>query len=521
MPRWTAAATNSPTSCTAGPGATCCDGRGGDDTLDGAAGADTLIGGAGNDLYLVDDVGDSVVEAEDEGIDSVQSWVSMALPDGVENLQLLGSAGGTAVGNALDNRIVGSGGDDRLDGGSGADRLEGGYGTDTYVLRAGGGRDTVDDIPVGSDVAIVEVDAGLRPADVRIEREEEDGHAFLVVSAHDGADALRFVDFGDVPYDLVVRFADGTVWDSTAVRRKQGEIAGTEGGDFLFGRPGADRLLGLGGDDVLRGGAGDDELDGGDGADVLDGEAGADTLRGGPGDDRYLAVGGDDVVVEAPGEGVDTVESASSHALADDVEILVLTGADDVDGTGNDLDNRLVGNAGANRLDGGGGIDATEGGPGDDVHIVDSAADRVVERAGEGIDTVVAAASFALPAEVENLVLAAGAASDGVGNGLANALTGNEWDNRLDGGAGADTMDGGAGDDTYVVDDPGDRVVEAFAAGHRFGAGVDQLRAAGGRRAPDADRRERHRRRPATRRPTSSPATRRRTCSTAAPAPTP
>ena len=448
-----------------GAGGNVLDGRGGDDTLDGAAGADTLIGGAGNDLYLVDDVGDSVVEAEDDGVDSVQSWVSMALPDGVENLQLLGSAGGTAVGNALDNRIVGSGGDDRLDGGSGADRLEGGYGTDTYVLRAGGGRDTVDDIPVGSDVAIVEVDAGLRPADVRIEREEEDGRALLVVSARDGADALRFVDFGDVPYDLVVRFADGTVWDSAAVRRKQGEIAGTEGGDFLFGRPGADRLLGLGGDDVLRGGAGDDELDGGDGADVLDGEAGTDTLRGGPGDDRYLAVGGDDVVVEAPGEGVDTVESASSHSLADEVEILVLTGADDVDGTGNDLGNRLVGNAGANRLDGGGGIDATEGGPGDDVHIVDSAADRVVERAGEGIDTVVAAASFALPAEVENLVLAAGAASDGVGNGLANVLTGNEWGNRLDGGAGADTMDGGAGDDTYVVDDPGDRIVEAFAAG--------------------------------------------------------
>ena len=447
-----------------GNGANTLSGRGGDDTLDGGAGADTLIGGAGDDLYVVDEAGDSVVEAADEGSDSVQSWVSMSLADGVENLQLLGGAGGTAVGNALDNRLVGGSGNDRLDGGGGTDTLEGGIGTDTYVLRAGGGIDTVIDIPVDADLAVVAVDAGLAPADLRIDREEVDGRSALVVSAHDGADALRFVDFGAVPYDLVVRFGDGSLWDSATVQAKIGELRGTEAADLITGGPGADRMFGLGGDDVLRGAAGDDLLDGGDGDDVLDGEAGTDTLQGGRGDDRYLAVAADDHVIEHADEGIDTVETATSHVLASGVESLVFTGLEAVDGTGNEQDNRLTGNAAANTLDGGGGQDVTEGGAGDDTHLVDSAADVVIERDGEGVDTVIAGASFALPAAVEHLVLA-GAAGDGTGNVLDNTVTGNELDNRLDGGPGADSLRGGAGDDTYVVDAAGDRVFEQPGAG--------------------------------------------------------
>jgi hypothetical protein len=281
-----------------GNGAYTLSGRGGDDTLDGGAGADTLIGGAGDDLYVVDEAGDSVVEAADEGSDSVQSWVSMSLADGVENLQLLGGAGGTAVGNALDNRLVGGSGNDRLDGGGGTDTLEGGIGTDTYVLRAGGGIDTVIDIPVDADLAVVAVDAGLAPADLRIDREEVDGRSALVVSAHDGADALRFVDFGAVPYDLVVRFGDGSLWDSATVQAKIGELRGTEAADLITGGPGADRMFGLGGDDVLRGAAGDDLLDGGDGT-TCSTAGGNRHLQGGRGD-RYLAVAADDHVISTP-----------------------------------------------------------------------------------------------------------------------------------------------------------------------------------------------------------------------------
>src|SRR5215813_14705370 len=47
-------------------------GNDGSNKLDGGAGSDTLIGGAGNDTYIVDNPGDTVTEAENEGIDTVQ-----------------------------------------------------------------------------------------------------------------------------------------------------------------------------------------------------------------------------------------------------------------------------------------------------------------------------------------------------------------------------------------------------------------------------------------------------------------
>ena len=65
-------------------------GRGGNDTLDGGGGADTMAGGAGNDTYVVDNAGDVVTEALNEGTDTVQSSVSFTLGSNVENLALSG-----------------------------------------------------------------------------------------------------------------------------------------------------------------------------------------------------------------------------------------------------------------------------------------------------------------------------------------------------------------------------------------------------------------------------------------------
>ncbi|MFN8935971.1 MAG: calcium-binding protein [Pseudomonadota bacterium] len=120
--------------------------------LDGAAGSDTMIGGAGNDTYVVDAAGDLITELLNEGIDLVQSSITLTLGSNVENLTLTGASAIGGTGNALDNVITGNGasnalgggaGNDTLDGGAGNDTLAGGTGADSYVFGRGWGLDTI------------------------------------------------------------------------------------------------------------------------------------------------------------------------------------------------------------------------------------------------------------------------------------------------------------------------------------------------------------------------------------------
>lgn len=107
----------------------------------------------------------------------------------------------------------------------------------------------------------------------------------------------------------------------------------------------------------------------------------------------------------------------------------------------------LQGEAGDDVLNGGIGIDTMVGGEGDDLYYINLADDRIVERAGQGIDTVRADFGLTLQANVENLVFTATGNFRGVGNGLDNQIRGAAGAENLIGRAGQDTLIGGAGDD--------------------------------------------------------------------------
>jgi Ca2+-binding RTX toxin-like protein len=122
-------------------------GYAGADTLDGGAGADRLIGGLGNDTYVVDNTGDVVAENLNEGMDTIQSSISIAaLAANVENLTLTGAAALNSIGNSLNNVITGNAAANTLEGGLGSDTLSGGAGADRFVFNSALGNTNLDTV---------------------------------------------------------------------------------------------------------------------------------------------------------------------------------------------------------------------------------------------------------------------------------------------------------------------------------------------------------------------------------------
>ncbi|MGX1174860.1 M10 family metallopeptidase C-terminal domain-containing protein [Pseudomonas sp. R151218B TE3479] len=482
-------------------------GNAGANTLDGGGGIDTLVGAAGNDIYVVDNLKDVVTETSTltSEIDTVRSSVSWALGANLENLILTGSAHLNGTGNALNNVLTGNAGNNVLNGGVGRDTLIGGAGNDTYVLdRADELVLVQESVNQGSDGLIVTYAASssssvlnLNLSNLRnVENVVLNGiGAFTMVGNElnnsllgngsvnnlQGGAGNDVLDGGAGADTLI----GGTGNDTYVVDNLKDIVSETStlAGEIDTVRSslnwnlgvnlenltliGSANLNGNGNalNNVLIGNTGNNVLSGGAGNDTLDGSSGIDTLIGGTGNDTYWVDNLKDVVTETStlaGE-IDTVRSSVSWTLGANLETLILAGSALLNGTGNALGNVLIGNAGNNvlsggagsdTLDGAGGIDTLVGGSGNDTYVVDNLKDVVTETSTltSEIDTVRSSVSWALGANLENLILTGSAHLNGTGNALNNVLTGNAGNNVLNGGVGRDTLIGGAGNDTYVLD---------------------------------------------------------------------
>ena len=319
-----------------------------------------------------------------------------------------------------------------------------------------------------------------------------------VLDLNPGAVSVYSSTVGGLQGALGIAF--GT-WIENAIGGAEDEqFIGNVIANYLSGDAGNDTLLGGGGNDTLQGGIGNDTLDGGQGNDTLDGGSGADALAGGAGDDAYVIDNTGDTVSEAITRydaqtytnwyydvsgwhqqvsavlfavntdtgGADSISSSVSASLGLFQENLTLTGSASLTGSGNNLNNLILGNSGNNALaggdgndtlDGGTGADTLDGGVGNDTYFVDNAGDQVIETVSTqvltpsgwgwggwatvnldsgGIDTVNASVNYTLGTNQENLTLTGDSNLTGSGNSLNNVLTGNSGNNTLTGGAGND-----------------------------------------------------------------------------------
>jgi hypothetical protein len=310
-------------------------GGNGNDYLNGGTGTDFLIGGKGNDTFVVDNIGDIIAEGLNDGIDTVESSITWTLKNHLENLTLTGITAINGTGNNLSNIITGNTGNNVLDGGLGNDTLNGNLGNDTLIGGAGNDSYYVDNT-----------------ADS------------ITENLNEGTDIV----FSSVTYTLTTNLENLTLTGTTAIN-------GT--GNTL--------------NNIITGNAADNVLTGGLGNDTLTGGAGADTLIGDAGNDSYYVDNTADSITENLNEGTDIVFSSVTYTLTTNVENLTLQGTTAINGTGNSLNNILIGNIGNNVLNGGAGADTLIGGKGNDslyLGLNDNVVDNVNYTNGDGTDTV-------------------------------------------------------------------------------------------------------------------------------------
>lgn len=361
--------------------------------------ADNLSGGSGNDTIVGWAIGGNANSTS--GNDTLNGAV------GNDSL-----AGGTA-----NDSLIGGNGNDTLDGGTGNDTLIGGAGNDTFKgsqgsdsINGGDGIDTADYSQLDQTIILSGVGTIQKPGglgqDQLFRVEKVIANANVANNTIDTSQSLPGV--------------------SITVNLKTQSLAANNVpglGALSFTAINFDNVIGTNASDLIVGDDQNNQLSGNNGNDTLDGGLGNDTLNGGAGDDTYLITGAADTIREAANSGTDTVRSSITYTLVANVENLNLRGINNINGTGNSLNNFVFGNIGNNTLNAGGGNDTLDGNNGNDI------------------------------------------------------LNGGDGNDSLQGGPGNDVLNGGSGNDILIGVFPGSTLPPGLGEIDNFtgGAGVDRF----------------------------------------------
>jgi parallel beta-helix repeat protein len=285
----------------------------GNDILDGGAGVDTLEGGDGNDAYYVDNAGDLIIELPGQGVDTIYTSISLALPATVENIIAIGGGALALTGNELNNYMGGNAaanvlkgglGHDTLDGGAGADWLEGGEGDDTYYIDnpgdvvvegANGGFDTVYSSVDGVLLENIER-LILTGNSIWAKGNSLSGNLLIGNSQANILDGMGGADRMEGGLGNDTYYVDD--WGDQVIESSGGGIDRVYSSVSYTLSPEVEQLFGTGADAIsLYGNALNNTITGNAARNVLRGEWGNDTLNGGFGNDRLIGGAGKDVFV--------------------------------------------------------------------------------------------------------------------------------------------------------------------------------------------------------------------------------
>ncbi len=388
----------------------------GSDTITASGGNSylTLAGGSGDDTYIVNNASYTILENFGYGTDTIRSTVTYSLEsiDNLENLTLTGTGKIDGTGNALDNIITGNSSANTLNGADGNDTINGGAQNDT--LNGGLG---INDLrgDAGNDTFIVDYTSFT------------DGDTGIYNTITDSAGIDRLVaTFGEIdPSNGAYGESDTNTYVN--VRR-----TGVNGNDLSVG---------------IRNGTGLDGLYDWWGKTTVQGQYSFGSSYANIIDSFSLSIAGENY-------------SANLALAAGSTQTL------------------LNGTKSADFLMGFGGSSVINGNAGND-YLLGSRFDTPEEltvyniRSPLTVDGIAVSVTTANVKDLSDLGYIVGdRIFGGAGNDYLNGYLGNDY---LDGGAGADLMIGWEGNDTYVVDNLGDTIQEAYTGGSFSDAGGEDL----------------------------------------------